>query len=145
MDRRELDRIRRLAEAIACQAAKIEELRAEAYGGRGANNTGGSRAARVNKLEALSIRLVAEEDKLDELKDERHDAVEVAVRGIRLSIEDDKQRHILYLRYLAVDKQGHCLDWPRVLEIVHKVHKIQDRQIYKLHHIAIRKIESYNI
>lgn len=139
-----LDDIRRLAIKIQRQAAKIEELREEAYGCHGMDSIGGSHAAPVNKLEALGIELVYEESKLDGLIDARHEAVRRAAKAIQ-GLEDDRQRHILYLRYLATDRQGSCLEWPQIIDIIHKRHKIQARQIYKLHHIAVKNVEIHNI
>ena len=145
MDGRELKKIRRLSEAILAQTARIEELRLAAYGQHTMDTVGGSRAAPENKIEKLCIEIVREEGKLDALIDKRKDLIDNAFTEIMESVEDKKQRHILYLRYIAVNRQGHSLEWTEVIEIAHRVHNIQRSRVFELHNLALKNLKQHNI
>lgn len=142
----ELERVRQLNDRINYLNERITLLKSKAYPGAiRYDDTGGSRLAPENKLEMILCRIDEENRRVDRLTDMYVALKKQAARVIFESDLEIEARHILYLRYLAKDKQSHSLDWRAVIYHVNMLHNIQKTKIYKLHHIGVQRIKSYNI
>ena len=143
MTKKDLDKIRDINQLIYLQTWRIYDLRARAaIGGRALDPIGGSHGSPANRLELIYEKIDKEQRKYDDLCKKRD--AEVEKLKVASEILDDKQRSIIFLRYVETS-YGHPLDWAQVIEIAEKRHKIQERRVYELHHIAVHKLESYNI
>ena len=144
MQRQKLEKIRKYTNLIYTHTLRIEELRlAAAYGSRVLDPIGGSHGSPANRLEILLAQIDKEERKLDAVIDKRYDAVISALKAAK-TLDDVKLRHVIYLRYMAI-KKNRPLEWQEIIAIMRKRHNIQERRIYELHHIALKKLETYNI
>ena len=143
MTKKDLDKIRDINQLIYLQTLRIYDLRARAaIGGRALDPIGGSHGSPANRLEIIYEKIDKEQRKYDDLCKKRDAEVEKLKNASQ--ILEEKQRAIVYLRY-AETSYGHPLDWPQIIEIAKKRYNIQERRVYELHHIAVHKLESYNI
>ena len=145
MTQGELELIRRLNEQIRVLLLRIGEIRATGPEAIKYDKIGGSRSAPTNRTEKIVELIDRKEARADRLIDKRYDLVMRAVKEIRAACEDQAERHILYLRYLGVNKEGRSLSWSEVIQYANKHHNIQERRVYSLHHIAIARLRHHNI
>lgn len=145
MRQKDLEAVRQYNNLIYTQQIRIEQLRAAAaYGSQALDPVGGSHGSLTNKLELIVERIDKVERKVDELEEKKAAATRKIFAAVKAELEDEKQKHIIYLRYIATNN-GRPLEWDEVIKLVKKRHKIQERRIYELHHIAVKKLERYNI
>lgn len=143
----QLEYIRQLNDQINFGLERIAVLRSQAYPGAIVyDDTGASKPMPTNKLERVFAAIDQEERRVNRLIDKRYELKVEAIRAIQRSDLEVAARHILYLRYLAVDPiTRECLDWRRVVYLVNKYHNIQRTKVFALHHFAVNVINNHNI
>lgn len=147
MDRSDLEYIRTLNDKIQGQLLRIEYLKSKALPGAiRYDDTGGNTPTVFDSLGDLYAEIDKVERKVDALIDKREALKNKALHIVLEVCEDYDERHIIYLRYLGKDPHtGDNLEWREVIYHVNRLHNIQERKIYQLHHNVVRKIESYKI
>lgn len=147
MDRSDLEYIRILNDKINEHLERIEFLKSKAFPGAiRYDDIGGSKPTVFDTLGDLYSEIDLEERKTDKLIDRRHELKLQAIRCIQRYCEDPAERHVLYLRYLGtVPRTKINLEWSEVIKYMRKRHKIQERRVYDLHHVAVSKIKHHNI
>lgn len=147
MDKGDLEYIRILNDKINDVLQQIEFLKSQAFPGAiRYDDIGGSKPTVFDSLGDLYAEIDVEERKADLLIDKRHDLMTAAIEAIRGACDDVRERHVLYLRYLGtVPHTGINLEWPEVRKYMYERHKIQDRRVYDLHHIAVNKLKHYKM
>ena len=147
MDRSDLEYIRLLNDRINGKLERIEFLKSKAFPGAiRYDDTGGSKPTVFDSLGDLYAEIDAEERYVDKLIDKRYALKLAALQAIRTSCEDLRQRHILYLRYLGtIPNTCINLEWPEVRKYMMERHKIQERKVYYLHHVALECLKNHNM
>ena len=140
MNRQDLEYIQTLNDMIEGALLHIDYIKSKAYPSAiRYDDTGASRPAPENKLEQVFCELFDEERRVNRLIDKRHDLIVSATQTIMAACPKPAERHVLYLRYYTNMK------WPEIVNHMQKRHNIQERQVYRLHYIALSHFESYNI
>ena len=142
MTRSDLEYIRLLNDLISGGIMHIAELKSKAYPGAITyDDTGGSHPMPTNMIEEVFCQIDEEEIRLNKLIDKRYNLRQQAFHEIRTLCPDYAERHIMYLRYLTIEP----LSWSDIFGYVHKYHNISERQMYKLHHDVVNRLERHNI
>ena len=147
MDKGDLEYIRILNDKINGKLLRIAELKSKALPGAiRYDDTGGSKPMVFDSLGELYAEIDIQERITDRLIDKRHDMMMRALAIIRTACEDEKQRHVMYLRYFGtVPGTRINLEWPEVRKYMRERHNIQDRRVYDLHHLALQNVKPYKI
>ena len=147
MTRGDLEYIRILNDKINGKLLRIAELKSQALPGAiRYDDTGGSKPTVFDSLGDLYAEIDIQERIVNRLIDKRYTLKTQAIRVIRLSCDDVKERHVLYLRYLGtIPRTSINLEWPEVRKYMRERHNIQDRRIYELHHLALQNVKPYKI
>lgn len=147
MQQADLEYIRILNDLIAGGCLKIAELKSKAYPGAITyDDTGGSHPAPTNMIEEVFCQIDEEEKRINKLIDKRYRLKCQALREIQNSNLECAARHIMYLRYLSVDPVTHeNLMWQQARKYIEKYHNISERQMYRLHHVAVERLSRYKM
>lgn len=143
----QLEYIRQLNDQIIFSLERIAVLRSQAYPGAIVyDDTGASKPMPTNKLERIFSQIDEEERRVNRLIDKRYALKCQAIRAIQRSNLPVEARHVLYLRYLALDPVSRRnLSWSEVVYHVNRYHNIQRRRILQLHHDAVLELNRHNM
>lgn len=147
MDKGDLEYIRILNDRINARLLRIDFLKSKAFPGAiRYDDIGGSKPTVFDSLGDLYAEIDLQERKVNRLIDKRYALKQAAIHAIQSACDDVRERHVLYLRYLGTVPETRInLEWPEIRKYMYERHKIHDRRVYELHHIAVGKLKHYNM